>query len=108
MCVVAAEEKACVWIKYATVVAGREMKVSASIDAFSHLTAQCQIWNDGILKDCRVCFRLKAGVFGLTTVCLSCMESLIMDASFALDCNFLFDESVVACRKCWQISLLED
>lgn len=31
-----------------------------------------------------------------------------MDTSFALDCNFLLDESVVACRKCWQISLLED
>jgi len=36
------------------------------------------------------------------------MESLIMDGSFALDCNFLFDGSVVAFRKCWQISLLED
>lgn len=63
-------------IKYATVVAGREMKVSASIDAFSYLTAQCQIWIDGILKDCRVCFRLKASVFGLTDNCVFIMHGV--------------------------------
>lgn len=34
-------EKACVWFKYASVEAGREMKVSASIDISSYLTAQC-------------------------------------------------------------------